>query len=139
MSGKKPRTELEFTDDLILGLEERFNDVKEQLNQCVADSPRFSYLTLELENLKERVDFLRGERKKLLSSGTTKYVFEYGSREDVEQDFKYTDFSKHYLPEHLFAIKTKWILERDITPSKKVKMLNILVQVYEEYTSASND
>lgn len=139
MSETKPKTELEFTDELILLLEKRFNDVKDQLNQCVATDARFSDLNLDLERIKEQVDDMQDKRKSILSSGITKYVYEYGSREDVQQAFKYTDFSEYYLPEHLFALKTKWILEKENTPSKKIKMLNILLQVYEEYTSASED
>ncbi|MCW3793908.1 hypothetical protein OM416_20145 [Paenibacillus sp. LS1] len=139
MSEIKPKTELEFTDELSFRLEERFKDVKDQLNQCVATDTRFSVLNLELERIKEQVDYMQDERKRILSSGITKYVYEYGSREDVLQAFKYTDFSEHYLPEHLFALKTKWILEKENTPSKKIKMLNILLQVYEEYTSASEN
>lgn len=61
------------------------------------------------------------------------YLFEFGSIDDIRQRFKNTEFTESYSPEHYFTFVAKWILERETTPSKKIKMLNNLVTAFEEF------
>jgi len=134
VSKKQPKTELEYTDELISNIKEVISQIEKELNQCDAEDPRFDYLTSDLEGTNKQLAFMEGQRKNIVSSGIIKYQYAFGSVEDIRQDFENTKFTDHYPPERLFTFKAKWILEKaDTTPSKKIKMLNNLVQVYEKY------
>lgn len=138
MSEAKPKSELEHADETISYLEDRLNSMNDQLNQYNDGDSRFSYLQMEIVETKELVELWKANRLKILASGITKYIYQYGSKEEVQQSFNYANFSQDFLPEHLFTIKTKMILEKEITPNKKVKMLENLVQVYEEFISGKD-
>lgn len=131
---KMPKTQLESTTELISDLEERVSRLNEQINQCAPEDPQINYLNLELEKVNDRLEFMARQREEIISSGVTRYLHPFGSIEDIQQTFELTTFSDHYRAEDLFTQYTKWILDRDATPSGKIKMLNNLVQVYEQYT-----
>lgn len=108
------------------------NDMKE-INSGNLSDPRVKYLVSEVNRMNNRLDFLKEQQKELVASGRPVYLFEFGSIDDIRQRFENAGFTESYTPEHYFTFIAKWILEKDTTPSKKIKMLNNLITVFEEF------
>lgn len=133
-----PKTQLEMVSELITTLEISLEEtIKEVEGRDISD-PKASYLNHEIDRLKRRLDFLKDQRNDIVASGKTIYMYEFGSIEDIRQRFENTQFNEHYIPEQSFTMISLNILKRETTPSKKIKMMNNLTKVYEEFKEANH-
>ncbi|WP_268626936.1 hypothetical protein [Paenibacillus alvei] len=128
-----PETQLEMVTRLITDLEKSLEETIKRIEECDPSDPTVSYLTREIDRINERLNFLKDHHRDIVASGKTIYMFAFGSLDDIRQRFQNTKFNTHYIPEQLFTSISLDILERENTPSKKIKMLNNLVKVYEEF------
>ncbi|KFM93104.1 hypothetical protein [Paenibacillus macerans] len=127
------RTQLEMVTELIKDLEKSIEEDIRKIEESDPSSPMVSYLNSEVERMNERLDFLKKNQSDITASGKTIYMYEFGSLNDIRQDFQNAQFSTHYIPEQLFTVISMRILQRETTPSKKIKMLDNLIKVYEEF------
>jgi len=129
------KTQLENVVELITDLENSLKNRIHEINNVDPTSASVSYLKSEIDRMNNRLVFLKEMQRGIMESGKTIYMFEFGSLDDIRQSFKNKDFNVHYIPEQLFTSISKQILDRENTPYKKIKMLNNLVKVYEEFKS----
>ncbi|MEK8217202.1 hypothetical protein [Paenibacillus sp. FSL L8-0463] len=129
------KTQLENVTELITDLESSLKNRIHEINNVDPTSASVSYLKSEIDRMNGRLVFLKEMQRSIMESGKTIYMFEFGSLDDIRQSFQNGDFNIHYIPEQLFTSISKQILNREFTPSKKIKMLNNLVKVFEEFKS----
>ncbi|MGG4106729.1 hypothetical protein AAXB25_22785 [Paenibacillus lautus] len=134
-----PKTQLEMVTELITTVEKSLEDTIKEIEERDPSDPRVSYLNHEINRINERLNFLKDQRKDIVASGKTTYMFEFGSIDDIRQRFQNTQFNQYYIPDQLFTSISIRILEKVNTPSKKIKMLNNLVKVYEEFKAHDDD
>lgn len=118
-------TVLEQVNELISNLTETLEQGKTELENCNPHNSK--YLKAHIEQMQERLDFLISQKKDLLASGKTRYVYSFGTVEYFRQDFDGLN------PDSMFILFCQGILDRETVPSKKVKYMENLMKAYREF------
>lgn len=117
------RTQLDQLNDLISDIKDNLSKAKENLNSDRENK----YLKEEVLRIQERLDWCINYRDQVISSGKTKYLYDFGTIDFFRQELE--DVANI---DNMFVYYTELILNRGETPAKKIKYMKNLLKTYNE-------